>query len=59
MEKEIIIPQLSNSVGADTSIFIQSVGSEKPHERTRSLKQEVALSPQGIHARPDFASGSV
>lgn len=59
VQKEIIIPPLSNSVGGDTSIFIQSVGSEKPHERTRSLKQEVALSPQGIHARPDCASGSV
>lgn len=40
VEKEIITPQLSHSAGVETGIFIQSVGSEKPHKRTQSLKQE-------------------
>ena len=53
VEKEIIIPQLSNSAGVETGIFIQSVGSEKPHKRTQSLKQEVGYEPRRGHMRPD------
>lgn len=45
VEKEVIIPQLSNRVWVGTNIFIQSVGSEKPHKRIQSLKQEMCSEP--------------